>query len=168
MNQGGSEVNSKTKSSLLLVVCACVILAASVASFAQPLFQVQRSTNNVTLNGQCCFLFGSGVLVTEKNDPGRLVPVVVTFSADYNNSNQWVLAGLSINGGPCNTGLGPGGFEILNATNQFSAKTFQWVVLPTDGLHTGSNRFDVCGGGGFDNTAHITLGVRSLVVQIGK
>ena len=81
---------------------------------------------------------------------------------------EWFVAGLSVNGGPCNTVLGPGGFPILNATNQFSAKTFRWVVLPSDGLFPNSfNSFTVCGGG-FTNGAHITFGQRNLTVEIGK
>jgi len=161
-----STSRPKKQPILFAVMLAGVILAGSLSASAVPLLQLQRIQVNQTFTGHCCFPLVQAVGVKE---PSAVTSVIVTFSADYNNSNEWFLAGLSVNNGPCMTNFGPGGFEILNVTNQFSAKTFRWIVEPVDGLIPGAfNTFAVCGGGAFTSGAHITLGQRTLSVEIGK
>src|SRR4051812_10524771 len=58
---------------------------------------VLRSNADGTFTGPCCSIWDESVTV---NEPGTPVPIVVTWSTDY-QSNAPFLAGLSVNGGPC-------------------------------------------------------------------
>jgi len=155
---------SKTKRnivSLTTVVLLVVSLAAS--AFAVPKQQVLLSTGR-QLTGACCFMWGESVSVTEPSIP---VPVIVTWSADFAESDEF-LVGLSLNGGQC-TAYGPrvipwqgvlGGDGYMNTTRQ-------WVLTPKDGLVRGTNTFTLCGGG-IANSDIITIGYNTLAVQINK
>jgi len=76
---------------------------------AAPKPSVLRVTDpGVTESGKCCFNRDQSVRVIE---PERLVPIVVTWSTDY-QSNAPFYSGLSVNGGPC-TFYGPGNISAF-------------------------------------------------------
>jgi hypothetical protein len=149
-----------------LTIIACLLVAGSLSAFAVPPPQVARSTQEQTITAQCCVLFGYTVRVTE---PATVTPVIVTWSSDYIIRGS-TLFGLSLNQGPCKF-YGPAVGENLvqapGSISQFISGTFQWVLLPSDGLAQGVNTFTVCGGGANQSLA-TTIGNNTLAVQIGK
>jgi hypothetical protein len=150
------NIGSKTRQrGVAGLTIACVIVGITVVAFALPANQVLRVESNQTFAGGCCFSWGDTVTVTE---PAKLSPVVVTWSADYQANNN-LKAGIAVNGHPCQFS---GGYYI-DASVGFRARTFQWVVLPSDGLVKGNNTLTVCGGG-ISNADVITLGFRTLAV----
>jgi hypothetical protein len=150
----------------LLAALVCLVVAGSVSALAVPVSQVVRVGTGQTVTAQCCVLLGPTVKVTE---PATVSPVIVTFSSDYILGGT-VQFGLSLNGGPC-LFYGPtvGEEPVLapGSVSAFVSGTFQWVVLPADGLSQGPNTFTVCGGG-VGAPVTMNLGFRTLMVQIGK
>lgn len=145
---------------------ALLLVAGSLSLFALSAKQVARVSAGQTFKAQCCVAVGPTVSVTEPATPQA---VIVTFNTDYvvDGTAQF---GLSVNGGPCafygatvspSLTFGPG------SNGAFNSSTFNWVVLPSDGLVPGSNTFTLCGGGA-SAPVNITLGFRTLTVQIGK
>jgi len=134
-------------------------LGIATLAFAVPPDQVLRKGDTPSFTGKCCFGFGESVTVTE---PAAISPVVVTFSTDYQATNLNSL-GIAVNGHPCQDAfaLDPYG------PTYFRSRSFQWVILPSDGLIKGNNTITLCGGGATD-TATITLGFRTLAVTISK
>ena len=149
---------------VFVVALAIMMLAGSISAFAVPPGQVARVYNAVTFTGQCCYLWNEEVQVTE---PAKLVPVIVTWSADLIANDQF-LVGLSLNGSGC-TAYGSRelasyelfGYRGVNATHQ-------WIVFPSDGLVKGTNTFALCGGGASSPSDTISFGLSTLVVQISK
>ena len=142
----------------LAAILACLAFAAY--AFALPMNQVLQKGDKPVENGKCCFSWGDTVSVVE---PAKVTPVVVTWSADYQSTNQ-SFVGLAINGHPCQVPE----FHNLDSTGSlFGARAFQWVVLPSDGLIKGTNTITLCGGGARD-TDTVTLGFRGLAVIISK
>jgi hypothetical protein len=116
---------------------------------------------NQVERGLCCYSWVESAQVTEGT---KLTPVVVTWSADYINSNpeHW-WTGLIVNGGPC-TYYGPR--ELTSYwRGSFTNADFQWTVNPSDGLVSGINTFTLCGGSTASNTNAITLGYNSLTAR---
>ncbi len=97
------------KRACLLGAAACLIVVGSMSVLAAPKPSVLRVTDpGVTESGKCCFNRDQSVRVIE---PERLVPIVVTWSTDY-QSNAPFYSGLSVNGGPC-TFYGPGNISAF-------------------------------------------------------
>jgi len=142
---------------------ACLTLGLAAPAFAIPEEQVFRSTQAVRFTGKCCFSFNESVQVTE---PATPVPVVVTWSAELAEANDFVFAGLMVNGGECRF-YGPG-FILDFSTSPSRSRTFQWVVFPADGLQPGSNTLTLCGGGGSSDQAVLFLDANTLAVRLSK
>lgn len=150
---------------ILAVVLACLTLA-SVAAFAVPTNQVHRSTSQVTVTGPCCQnIPGESVTITE---PATVAPVILVWSMEYVATGPFGL-GISINGGGCGD-YGPEWIPKATAVNGtlFFPMTFQMVIFPSDGLVAGKNTFQVCEGPIVNNSDTMTLGTRTLLVQISK
>jgi hypothetical protein len=150
---------------MLMAALACMIFAGSMAAFAVPPGQVARSLTGLSITAQCCVPIGPTVKVTE---PTSVAPVIVTFSSDYSMTGESIFS-LSVNGGPC-LAFGPivAPFLSHQGGNAFYTSTYQWAVLPGDGvLVPGANTFTVCAGGNAVPQT-INLGFRTLSVQIGK
>lgn len=170
------KANSKmTKPVLLAAILACFTLAGSGSVFAQ---QVSRSTGGTFKNtcpgGTGCSSWGFSVSIDEPSS--GVEPVVVTWSARYFvNTPDVYYAGLSVNGGECQTGVyGPVNLDDIatNPPGHFLTVTFQWIVLPTDKvggedvLKSGTNTFEVCGGGnGAVKGDEIFIGQNTLSVS---
>jgi hypothetical protein len=157
-----SKVNKS--SPVLMAALACMMLAESVSVFAVPVSQVARDLTGRTISAECCVLLGPMVRVTE---PTVVTPVALTWSTDYPVNNE-IRFGLSVNGGTC-TSYGPTVGPALSTLggSGFVSTTYQWVVLPSDGLRKGVNTFAVCGGG-IGSFVTITIGHNTLAVQISK
>ena len=127
----------------------CLVIGLASSAFAVPPEQVLHVVGPFNLSGACCFSFNETISVTE---PAKPTAVVVTFEESRVLSEGGptlsFVVGLMVNGGPCKF-YGSG--YIPNILEDFIAapKTFQWVVFPSDGLHSGSNTFTLCGGGPF-------------------
>jgi len=159
-----------SKSTAFAAIMACLIVAGTGSAFATNLKpnQVFRSLSSTTLNGKCCFLWGESVTVTE---PIAVAPVTITWSADYAvHVIDLYLVGLSVNNGACTT-LSYGSRALQAYTtgdgDGYASASFQWVVLPSDGLKKGTNTFELCGGGENSDSDSVTLGNNTLVVKIG-
>ncbi len=151
---------------LSLAVLSCLILMGTMPAFAVPAPQVARILNIQTFTAQCCVQLGPTVHVTE---PAAVVPVIVTWSADYADTGT-VLFGLSLNWRPCafyGSGVAPLTTLDPKSTSIFLSSSFQWVVLPADGLVKGSNSFTVCGGG-VGGSVTMNIGSNTLAVQLSK
>lgn len=153
-----------SRSVVFLAIMCCLMIAGSTRALAVPPTEVARTLTNQTIPGKCCVIFGPQVRVTE---PTVVVPVVVTWSTDYQDSNEWILSGLTLNGGPCSF-FGSGSFPVFNVTDQWAGTSHEWVVFPADGLVKGTNTFQVCAGGAFTSGAHITFGFNTLAVRLSK
>jgi hypothetical protein len=102
-------------------------------------------------------------------EPAAVAPVVVTWSTDYVADGTGLFT-LSLNGGPCTfygSAVAPTFAPGPGTTSGFVSGSFQWVVLPSDGLVQGKNVFSVCGGGA-NSVINLSLGSRTLSVQISK
>jgi hypothetical protein len=152
------------QSAPFFAMLACMILAGSLSANAVNPNQVTRILTAKTITAQCCVNFGAVVSVLE---PAALSPVVVTWSTDYQTSGEFRV-GLSVNGGTC-VAYGPTVAPLLSVIggSQFSSATYQWVVLPADGLRTGVNTFAVCGGG-IGSVVTTTFGDNTLAVRISN
>ena len=160
--QGASR---KSKRVLLPAILACLMAAGS--AFAGTA-QVDRGGGQ-TFTGICCFSWVESVSIAEG---ATIKPVVVTWSADYAvNVADAYFAGISVNGGECQTAVY--GARVLwdnpGPGSAYSSATFQWIILPTDGvLIKGNNKFELCGGGKNSNSDSITIGQNTLMVQLSK
>lgn len=157
-----------SKSVVFAAILACLIVAGAGSAFAAT-DPILRSGGGVTLDGQCCFSWGESVSIAES---ATIKPAIVTWNADYEvNVADAYFAGLSVNGGECQTAFyGP---RVLadnpGPGSAFTSITFQWVVLPTDGeLVTGANTFELCGGGKNSSSDSISIGENTLMVVLGK
>jgi hypothetical protein len=140
------------------VVLAC--LGIAVLAFAIPPNQLLRKGDSPVITGACCFSWGESVTVTE---PAQITPVVVTWNTGYLSTVPYKV-GIAVNGHPCQVSDNFV-FDISGSIGR--SRTFQWVVLPSDGLIKGANTFTLCGGGA-KGTDSVTLGFRTLAVTISK
>ena len=145
----------------LAMALAVVLMMAPISSFATNKNQVARNLFITTYTAQCCVTIGPTVKI---NFPTATAPVIVTWSADYVVSDT-VLFGLNVNGGPCLFyGSGVGNVGASGTQSSFVSGTFQWIVLPADGLKLGGNTFTVCGGG-VNKATTFSTGSNTLTVQ---
>ena len=153
---------------VFLAAIACMVVTSSLGAFAVPPIQVHRSLTSVSLTGACCQdVPGETVRVTE---PAAVVPVVLTWSMEYNTPSDGAFAvGVRLNGGGCGD-YGPSYIPryIGDATQIFSPHTVAWVIFPSDGLVKGNNTFTVCYGPTRDNNDVLTVGPRTLAVRLSK
>jgi hypothetical protein len=143
-----------------------VFTLGSIAAFAVPASQVARLNTIQTFNAACCVAIGPTVRLTE---PSTVAPVIVTWSTDYAPAGTLVFD-LSVNGGPCafyGSGVAPALQLASGSTSIFLSDSFQWVVLPSDGLKKGVNTFTVCAGG-VGGAVNFNIGSATLSVQISK
>ena len=127
---------------------------------------ILRSNADGTYTGPCCSRWDESVTV---NEPGTLVPIVVTWSTDY-QSNAPFLVGLSLNGGACVL-FGPASMTAQNPSDgmYLASATYQWVILPGDyGLRSGSNVITLCGGGVLGDTDTITIWGNTLIAHLQR
>jgi hypothetical protein len=82
---------------LLFLAITCVILAIQTPAFAVSPPELLRVEQNNSFQGACCFSWQEKVSV---NEPATVVPVVVTWSTDY-QSDGFFFTGLSLKGGVC-------------------------------------------------------------------
>ena len=143
------------------VVFAAAVLACLIVMDTGPAW----ATGSVYLSdkaqtfGACCVLFNATVSISE---PATIEPAVVNWDASYAIKVSAVYdVGLSVNGGECQIGVfGPGLLPYTTPAYELYALNahFQWVILPSDGvLVTGTNTFEVCGGGDGPGTSFETL-----------
>jgi len=152
------------KSAVIAAAIGCLMLAGSVSAFAVPVKQVARVLNIQEFTAQCCVPVGPTVQV---NEPSPTVPVIVTWSTDYVVADT-TLFELSLNGGPCAFyGSGIANIAATGTQSQFVSGTFQWAILPTDGLRQGLNSFTVCAGG-VNKSVKMDFGSNVLAVRISK
>jgi len=169
-NGGQTEVRRITgaskKLSLLclpLVGLAMLLTPTASAVAGKELLRVEQ---NQAFQGICCFSWPESVQVTE---PSKVMPVVVTWSTDYQATGPF-LAGLSVNGKPCKF-LGSASIQPFgpgDGSGPFESRYFQWTILPDDGLRRGNNTFTLCGGGTLSPSAIILLGFNTLSVRMTK
>ena len=146
---------------ILAVGLTVVLLMAPLSSFATNKGQVARNLFITTTTAQCCVILGPTVKI---NFPTTTAPVIVTWSADYIVFDT-VLFGLSVNGGACAFyGSGVANVGASGTQSSFVSGTFQWIVIPADGLKQGINTFTVCGGG-VNKAVTFSTGSNTLTVQ---
>jgi len=95
-----SKNTQMRKSIVFAAILACLVVAGAGSAFAgtNPFL---RNLSDQTFDGQCCVSFGESVSITE---PATPVTVIVTWSTDYAvNVADAYFAGLSVNGGECQT-----------------------------------------------------------------
>jgi len=159
-------VSKISKTVLFSAILASLMLAGS--AFAQQAIRYPGSTtpNNDFCNGGIgCPDWGESVGISES---ASIVPVVVTWSVRYFvNVTDIYYVGLDVNGTGCLTGFyGPENLDDIstNPPGHFLTNTFQFVIEPTDGvLQTGTNKFELCGGGN-NSGDEITFAVNTLSV----
>jgi hypothetical protein len=118
----------------------------------------------MTETGKCCFNWDLSLRVIE---PERLVPIVVTWSTDY-QSNAVFYSGLSVNGGPC-AFYGPGNIPTFMPEDglSYATRTVQWLIMPGDyKLVKGANEITLCGGGVYSDADSLTLGFNTLTAHL--
>jgi hypothetical protein len=127
---------------------------------------VHRASNPVTVTGPCCQNIPGEVVAI--NEPATVVPVVLVWSIDYVASGPFAF-GVSINGGGCGD-YGPEWIPKATAVTgtSFFPLTFQLTIFPSDGLVKGANSFQVCEGPTVNNSDQLSLGTRTLSVQLSK
>jgi len=155
------------KKQVTCLALACVVLAAATSAYAVPQKQVLTVNINQIFTGVCCFSWNATVFV---NEPAKITPVTIRWSADFlqNTANQFNV-GLMINGGTCRVDLGPnslGNFAV--DFRSFMVGSWEWIVLPTDGLTSGLNSFTICGGASTSDTAKVTIGNNTLAARTSK
>jgi hypothetical protein len=138
-----------------------VLLMAPLSSFATVRTQVQRNLFIKNFSAQCCVPLGPSVKI---NFPTAAAPIIVTWSSDYVAADT-VFFGLSVNGADCAL-YGPaiGNVTAGGTESGFVSGTFQWILLPTDGLKKGVNTLAVCGGG-VNKSVTFSTGSNTLTVQ---
>jgi hypothetical protein len=173
MNTVKGNSASKMRTSVVFAsILACLIVVGAGSATAADK-TVLRNQNYFYVNGQCCISLNETVTITE---PATLQPVIVHWSAGYSiEVTDNYQAGLSVNGGACsaNAGAGAGyGPEVipdfeLGYPGNFSHVDFQWIILPSDGvLKTGTNTFELCGGGANSTSDSIVINTNTLSVQL--
>ena len=146
---------------MFAIALALVLTMAPLSSFATTPGQVARNLFITTTTAECCVVLGPTVKITE---PATPTPVIVTWSADYIVFDTVQFA-LSVNGGPCLFyGSSVANLFASGTASSFISGTFQWVVLPADGLKKGVNTFTVCGGG-VGKAVTFSTGSNTLTVQ---
>lgn len=149
----------------LQVAAACLMVVASIPALAAPKPPVLRiDYPGVTETGKCCFNWDLSLRVIE---PERLLPIVVTWSADY-QSDALFYSGLSVNGGPC-AFYGPGVIPtfVPDDIASYATRTVQWLIMPGDyKVVKGVNEITLCGGGVYSDTGTLTLGFTTLTAQL--
>jgi hypothetical protein len=159
-------VSNSTKRSAACLVIACLVMGMATAAFAVPPNQVSRQNTPLSFTGMCCGNVGQTVTIKE---PAKLVPVVVTWSVDFQNTIGSMVFGLSVNHGQCIAFGSRNLTELFGDVNFTTSRAFEWVILPSDGhLVPGMNSFDACGGSLDRVTDSYVLGVRTLAVRISK
>ena len=151
-----------TQSSVVSVAAlALALMTLPASSYATATKQVARNLFITTTTAECCVVLGPTVKITE---PATVSPVIVTWSADYIVFDTVQFA-LSLNGGPC-LFYGPSVANLFasGTASSFISGTFQWVIMPADGLKTGANTFTVCGGG-VGKAVTFSVGSNTLTVQ---
>jgi hypothetical protein len=142
---------------IFMIVIACAVAMASDKG-------ILRSNVDGTYTGPCCSRWDESVTVNEPNTP---VPVVVTWSTDY-QSNAPFIVGLSLNGGPC-TLFGSASMTAQNSNDGLAPASYQWVILPGDyGLRSGKNVITLCGGGLRGDTDAITIMGNTLIAHLER
>ena len=158
------------ESFVFAAILACLIAAGSGSAFAQEVLRTDKPQifKNTCLNGIGCADWGETVSTDE---PAALEPVVVIWSARYFvNTADVYYVGLDVNGTGCQTDVyGPTNLDEIatKPVGHFLTVTFQWTVLPTDGvLKAGTaNTFELCGGGdGVVKGDSITISQNTLSV----
>jgi hypothetical protein len=146
---------------MFVAALALVLTMAQESSFATSGGQVARNLFITTTAAKCCVMLGPRVKI---NEPVTVAPVIVTWSADYIVFDTVQFA-LSLNGGPC-LFYGPSVANLFasGTASSFISGTFQWVILPRDGLKKGTNTFTVCGGG-VGKAVTMSVGSNTLTVQ---
>ena len=156
---------SFNKRARLLAAAACLIVFGSISTLAAPKPPVLRvDYPGVTEIGKCCFDWDLSLRVIE---PERLVPIVVTWSTDY-QSNAVFYSGLRVNDGPC-AFYGPGNISAFMPEDglSYTTRTVQWLIMPSDyKLVRGANQITLCGGGVYSDTDTLTLGFNTLSAQL--
>lgn len=160
MTEANSAASRIRTGVVFAAILACLILVdARPASAVAP--SVLRSLTNQTFTGLCCSSFNETVGITE---PSTVRAVVIVWDTAYSPGlNDETLAGLSVNGGTCKTGVYGSdvmpAYDLANDPGAFIRHiTFQWVILPGDGvLKVGANTFELCGGGASSGSDSVTL-----------
>jgi hypothetical protein len=160
----------KVTNSVLLAAVLGLVVVGSGSAFAQEVFRNPNTQifKNTCPGGSGCSTWGETVSTDEP--AGGADPVVVIWSARYFvNTADVYYVGLSVNGGVCKTGTyGPTNLDDIATmpAGHFLTVTFQWVVLPGDGLEAGkTNTFELCGGGNGGVTGDkITIAQNTLTV----
>ena len=153
-----------------MLACLIMLETGSAVAAVNP---VLRNLTKQTFTGQCCVSFDEEVSITE---PSALKPVVVTWDTGYEiNAADDYIAGLSVNGGACQASSAGGvfGAELIPdyqlASGKFSHISFQWIILPSDGvLVAGKNTFVLCGGGLSFSSDSISILDNTLFAQLVK
>jgi hypothetical protein len=158
-----------SKSSVTFLAVLTCVLAGAIAAFAVPVAQVFRYTGGPAVHtGVCCSLWNESVTITE---PKAVAPVLVTFNSDYQATAEGNV-GISLNGGSCNIFFGSNRLPEFNlgwgGSGPFGNISYQWVINPSDGLKTGKNTFELCGGGSEGDSSTIVVGFNTLSVRISK
>ena len=160
------KIKSSIKLCLLCLSAACLTTLLMPTASAVTPKELLRIEQNQAFQGACCFSWLETVQVTE---PATVVPVIVTWSTDYQATGPF-LAGLSVNGHPCKF-FGSGSIQPFgrgDGGGPFESRFFQWFVLPGEGLHQGNNTFTLCGGGTLSPSAVILLGFNTITVRTMK
>jgi len=152
-------------------ILACLILAGAGSAMAGT-DPVYRSNTNTTVTGQfgASSTFGESVSLSE---PATQEPVIIVWAGGYTiNVPDLYFAGLSVNGGPCSS-LTYGNREVPDLSTQaggdYLAFSFQWIVLPSDGvLVKGVNTFEVCVGGETSSSDSITITHNTITATLAK
>lgn len=150
-----------------LMFVACLMLAGSLSAFAASSSQVGRVLTQQSLTDGCVPTDCEGIQPTVSlTEPATVTPVIVTWTADYNTTGSSVVY-LSLNGGRC---LAYGSYVLQQPLlisgsigNEVSA-TYQWVILPSDGLVAGKNTFTLCVGGYGDAAQTVNIFNSTLTV----
>jgi hypothetical protein len=155
---------SKTMKYILAAfTLALGLMSATKPAAAVPANQILKIIPDRTIVGKCCFLWDETVTITE---PKVLVPVVVTFSVDFQESGSFLVQ-LSVNNRPCQA-FGPNALEF-DPDRQPLSHTFEWIINPEDGLMKGTNTFTLCGGDMSGNpNPTLIIGSRTLSVTVSK
>ena len=154
-----------SKQAILLAVATVLLAAGSISSFAASRTAVLRvDFPGTTETGKCCFDWDLSLRVME---PERLVPIIVTWSADY-QANAWIYSGIRVNDAPCSFD-GPGNISpyMTEDSLSYTTRTVQWLIMPGDyRLVKGLNVITLCGGGVYSDSDQLTIGFNTLTVQL--
>ena len=156
----------KQLSLVSVVVLPALISVVSISASAASKTSVSRTIyQGETHTGKCCSSWGDPIEVVE---PDKLVPIIVTWSADY-RANASLITGLRVNGGPC-AFYGPAFIRPFTSDDDmYASRTVQFVIMPGDyKLAPGTNTIQVCGGGVFADADSVVLGFSTLTARPEK